>query len=60
MERVVLGDEWQNLGVLIPELAKHLEKVTLPKRNNLGAPWLGAYAELRERRGLERTRVVKS
>ena len=60
MERVVLGDEWQNLGVLIPELAKHLEKVTLPKRNNLGAPWLGAYAELREQRGLERTRVVKS
>jgi hypothetical protein len=60
LERVVLGDEWQNLGQLIPELAKHLEKVTLPKRNNLGTPWLGAYAELREQRGLEQARVVKS
>jgi len=60
MERVVLGGEWQNLGLLIPELAKHLERVTLPRRNTLGTPWLGAYAELRERRGLERTRVVKS
>jgi hypothetical protein len=59
MERVVLANEWQNLGLLIPELAKHLEKVTLPKRNSLGAPWLGAYAELREQRGLEKKRVVK-
>ena len=59
LERVVLGDEWQNLGPLIPELAKHLEKVTLPKRNTLGTPWLGAYAELREQRGLEKPRVLK-
>lgn len=59
LERVVLGEEWQNLPPLLPELARPLEKVNLPKRNTLGTPWLGAYAQLREERGLEVARVVK-
>ena len=59
LERVVLGDEWPNLAPLMPDLAKHLEKVNLPKRNTLGTPWLGAYAQLREQRGLEQERRVK-
>jgi hypothetical protein len=50
LERVALGDEWQNLPTLMVELSKHLEKVVLPKRNTLGAPWVGAYAKLREER----------
>lgn len=50
LERVVLGDEWQNLGMLVPALAKNLEKVTLPKRNTLGAPWVGAFAQLQKAR----------
>jgi hypothetical protein len=53
LERVVLGDEWQNLPVLMVELAKHLEKVNLPKRNTLGTPWVGAYKKLAEERGEE-------
>lgn len=61
LERVVLagGGEWQSLPALMVELSKRLEKVTLPKRNTLGAPWLGAYAQLREARGLEKGRVVR-
>lgn len=59
LERVALGDQWQDLPVLMVELSKHLDKITLPKRNTLGTPWLGAYAELREQRGLEKQRVVK-
>jgi len=59
LERVALGDQWQDLPVLMVELSKNLEKITLPKRNTLGTPWLGAYAELREQRGLEKQRVVK-
>ncbi len=50
LERVALGDEWQNLPALMVELSKHLEKVVLPKRNTLGTPWVGAYAKLREER----------
>jgi hypothetical protein len=53
VERVVLGDEWQNLPALMVELSKHLDKVNLPKRNTLGTPWVGAYAKLAAERGVE-------
>jgi hypothetical protein len=46
LERVVLGDEWQNLPALMVDLAKHLDKVNLPKRNTLGTPWVGAHKKL--------------
>lgn len=46
LERVVLGDEWHSLPGLMADLAKHLDKVTLPKRNTLGTPWVGAHARL--------------
>lgn len=50
LERVVLGDEWQNLADLVPSLAKNLVKVNLPKRNTLGTPWVGAFSQLRRER----------
>jgi hypothetical protein len=50
LERVVLGDQWQTLGELVPVLAKNLEKVTLPKRNTLGTPWVGSFAQLQKER----------
>jgi hypothetical protein len=53
LERVVLGDQWQNLGELAPVLAKNLEKVTLPKRNTLGAPWVGSFVLLKNERDAE-------
>jgi len=53
IERVVLGDQWQDLPVQMVELSKHLEKVNLPKRNTLGTPWVGAYKKLAEERGVE-------
>jgi len=53
LERVVLGDEWQNLPTLMVELSKHLEKVNLPKRNTLGTPWTGAHAKLVKERSVE-------
>jgi hypothetical protein len=52
IERVVLGDQWQDLPVQMVELSKHLEKVNLPKRNTLGTPWTGAYRKLAEERGV--------
>jgi hypothetical protein len=53
LERVVLGDEWQNLPTQMVELSKHLEKVNLPKRNTLGTPWTSAYAKLVKERSVE-------
>ncbi|MCC6190965.1 MAG: hypothetical protein IT318_18240 [Anaerolineales bacterium] len=53
LERVVLGDEWHNLPGLMADLAKHLDKVNLPKRNTLGTPWVGAHARLAAEREAE-------
>ena len=53
MERVVLGEEWQNLPAQMVELAKHLAKVNLPKRNTLGTPWVGAYKKLAAERDVK-------
>jgi hypothetical protein len=58
-EAVVLGDRWQELPGLMAELSTRLDKVVLPKRNTLGEPWIGAYAALREKRGLEKTYTVR-
>ena len=52
IERVVLGDQWQDLPMLMVELSKHLEKVNLPKRNTLGTPWVGAYKKWADERGV--------
>ncbi len=59
LEAVVLGERWSELAGLMPALAGRVAKVVLPKRNTLGSPWLGAYAQLREEHGLEQARVVK-
>ncbi len=59
LERVVLGEEWQNLPLLMVELSKHLEKVNLPKRNTLGTPWVGAYQKLTAERGVEAQKLPK-
>jgi len=53
LERVVLGGDWANLPALMVDLAKHLEKVNLPKRNTLGTPWVGAHAKLKQEREVE-------
>ena len=53
LERVVLGDQWQTLGELVPSLAKNLEKVTLPKRNTLGTPWVGSFVQFKKEREVD-------
>lgn len=50
LERVVLGEQWQDLPAAMVDLSKHLEKVNLPKRNTLGTPWVGALKKLKEER----------
>ena len=53
LERVVLGDQWQDLPGHMVALSKHLEKIVLPKRNTLGTPWVGALKKLKEEREFE-------
>lgn len=59
LEKAVLENRWTELPDLMAGLSQHLVKVNLPKRNTLGEPWLGAYAALREKRGLEKAYAVK-
>jgi hypothetical protein len=39
-------EEWHHLPPLMVELSKYVAKIELPKRNTLGAPWVGAYGKL--------------
>lgn len=59
LEQIVLADRWPELPLAMAGLFQHLSKVKLPKRNTLGEPWLGAYASLLEKRGLDKAYAVK-
>ena len=59
LEKIVLENQWPELPVAMGGLMQHLAKVNLPKRNTLGEPWWGAYAALREKRGIEKAYAVK-
>jgi hypothetical protein len=59
IEATVLNDAWHDLPPSLAGLAPRLVKVMLPKRNPLGEPWIGAYAALREKRGLEKAYSVR-
>ncbi|HKZ70208.1 MAG TPA: hypothetical protein VI547_03480 [Anaerolineales bacterium] len=47
-EAALLND-WGELALLMPEIAKKLGAVKLPKSNTLGKPWAGALVELKKR-----------
>lgn len=47
-EAALLND-WGELALLMPEIAKRLGAVKLPKSNTLGKPWTGALVELKKR-----------
>ena len=50
LEQAVLENKWQLIPEVVPQMAQHLSKVTLPKRNTLGTPWQGAHAMLLQKR----------
>jgi len=45
-ESLVKGD-WQNVATIIAQVAEKLKRVELPKRNRLGAPWIGAWDKMK-------------
>ncbi len=57
LEQAVLENKWQLIPEVVPDMARHLANVTLPKRNTLGTPWQGAHALLLEKR--DRARLVE-
>lgn len=49
LEQAVLDNKWQLVPGVVREVARHLQKVSPPKRD-WGTPWDGAYDQLLERR----------
>lgn len=47
LTQIALQERWPELARVVPELASKLGTVTLPKRNALGEPWVGALERLR-------------
>ncbi|MBI4771796.1 MAG: hypothetical protein HY784_15620 [Chloroflexi bacterium] len=39
-------DDWNSVGASMATLSQKMASVKLPKRNTLGQPWRGAYAQL--------------
>ena len=52
LEQAVLENKWNLMPTVVKDMARHLQSVTLPKRD-WGTPWTGAYALLLERRDKE-------
>lgn len=59
LEKIVLENRWNDLPALLAELMPRLSRVNLPKTNTFGEGWRGAYAALREKKGLERELRVR-
>ncbi len=55
LEQAVLENKWQLIPSVVKDMAKHLQNVTIPKRD-WGTPWNGAYALLLDKHQKEAAR----
>ena len=46
MRAAALKGDWERAAGLCAKIAQRLDGVTLPKRNRLGTPWVGAWERL--------------
>lgn len=46
MKDAVLADDWATVAMTSAQVAQRLKDVDVPKRNNIGAPWEGAFKRL--------------
>ncbi len=49
MRLAVLAEDWASVAQVTIHVASRLSKITVPARNRLGHPWVGAWNELRKR-----------
>jgi hypothetical protein len=48
MHDAVLAEDWTSVTQAAMQTAERLNKITVPARNRLGRPWVGAWNELRK------------
>jgi hypothetical protein len=47
MKQAVLQEDWGSVSLLAGQTAQKLYKLTIPARNRIGRPWVGAWNELK-------------
>ena len=47
MKNAVLIDDWATVALLMPQIANKLSKVEVSANHRLGAPWVGAFQQLK-------------
>lgn len=46
MEDAVQRDDWSSIALVVGKIAEKIGDVKIPKRNNIGTPWVGAWGKL--------------
>jgi hypothetical protein len=46
LKDALLHDDWSRAAAVCAKVSTKLESVTLPKRNRLGSPWVGAWEKM--------------
>jgi hypothetical protein len=48
LRKALLADDWAGVAAVSAQLMQRLDDVTVPKRNQIGTPWVGAWERLRQ------------
>jgi len=43
MRSALRSEDWAQVAMNTAKIAQKLNKITIPERNRIGAPWVGAY-----------------
>jgi hypothetical protein len=46
MKEAILQEDWATVAITSAKVAQKLGTITVPERNRLGTPWVGAYKQL--------------
>ncbi len=46
VKKALLGEDWATVAMSAAQIAQKLNKITIPERNRIGTPWVGAWKKL--------------
>jgi hypothetical protein len=49
MRTALQSEEWGKIAVTTAKIAQKLNKITIPERNRIGQPWVGAFSRFLEK-----------
>ena len=51
LKQAVLDEDWPSVAMLSAQVAEKVKSVDVPQRNRIGAPWVGAWVQLKQNAG---------